>query len=234
MLDRRRLKIQDPRYREPLDILVIHVPRGVRLRDLLPQDVEDIIHWRTVDTEWMRWDAPWEVEEDFDPEAFRMEALDRILAEKPLDRLRRRMEVEIDGIHVGLVSHYAIDASFEATEEGGELAVGIDLIPPVFRGQGFGFIALALYIRYLLEEGIASVHCQTWSGNHAMIRLAEKLGFVECHRKIGYRCVRGQSHDGLTFRLDMNRFEEAARKGMEEEEALDGEGQRSAMTEERT
>lgn len=39
-----------------------------------------------------------------------------------------------------------------------------------------------------------------------MIGLAEKLGFRECCRKPGLRRVRGEVYDGLTFRLDPERF----------------------------
>ena len=41
-----------------------------------------------------------------------------------------------------------------------------------------------------------------------MIGLAKKLGFVEYLRKPGIRQVRGEVYDGLTFRLDVGRWEE--------------------------
>ena len=35
---------------------------------------------------------------------------------------------------------------------------------------------------------------------------AEKMGFEECCRKVGVRSVRGQVYDGLTFKLNRDKF----------------------------
>lgn len=39
-----------------------------------------------------------------------------------------------------------------------------------------------------------------------MIHIAEKIGFEECCRKIGIRSVRGRLYDGLTFKLNKEKF----------------------------
>ena len=44
------------------------------------------------------------------------------------------------------------------------------------------------------------------SGNNRMIHVAEKIGFKECRRKKDLRKVRGQHYDGLTFKLDEEKF----------------------------
>lgn len=42
----------------------------VLLRDFIKEDIEDRIRWETIETEWLEWDAPWEMEEEepFNPE----------------------------------------------------------------------------------------------------------------------------------------------------------------------
>ena len=75
-----------------------------------------------------------------------------------------------------------------------------------FWGSGLGTQALAAFILHHLDHGHRDLCLQTWSGNVRMVRCAEKLGFVECHREVGNREVRGKTYDGLTFRLDVQRF----------------------------
>ncbi len=103
--------------------------------------------------------------------------------------------------HIGSVSTYRIDDDFCIAQDGPHLAVGIDINSMEFRGHGYAVRALRLLIDYLLEAGERELYCQTWSGNTRMIKLALKLGFVECCRKPGLREVRGQRYDGLTFVL---------------------------------
>ena len=74
------------------------------------------------------------------------------------------------------------------------------------RGKGYAFSALRLFIRYLLGCGETEIYTQTWSGNVRMIGLAEKLGFEEYRRKRDYRTVSGKKYDGLTFRLNLEKF----------------------------
>ena len=39
-----------------------------------------------------------------------------------------------------------------------------------------------------------------------MVKLAEKIGFVECQRIKGSQIIGGNSYDGLTFRLDIEKY----------------------------
>lgn len=68
-----------------------------------------------------------------------------------------------------------------------------------------------MFIKYLLERGEAPIFTQTWSGNHRMIHVAEKIGFEECRRKKDLRMVRGERYDGLTFKLNVEKFEDYLR-----------------------
>ena len=58
-----------------------------------------------------------------------------------------------------------------------------------------------------------------------MIGLAKKLGFEEYKRKPDLRTVRGQKYDGLTFRLNLEFYQESKQKQIEK--------QRRTLSEER-
>lgn len=65
-----------------------------------------------------------------------------------------------------------------------------------------------LLIDYLRSNGVKDIYTQTWSGNLRVIGLATKIGFEECNRNLNERFVRGASYDGLTFKLNIIKFNE--------------------------
>ena len=189
--------------------------KDIVLRDYRESDIEDDIRWSTVETEWALWDAPWEMEEElasFNAQKFREEQLEKL--KKPRQGFRWSLELDTaEGVHIGGVNAYLIDESFQwipKAEPGRKSfpALGIEINESAYWGKGFGSQALAAYVRYFLDNGREELYLQTWSGNIRMVRCAEKLGFVECSRIAGLRCVRGAVYDGLTFRLDAERFQE--------------------------
>lgn len=190
------------------------------LRDMEEQDIADDIRWHTVQTDWGLWDAPWEMEKvfaTFDPEKYRSEELEWMAKPKPDHRLS--LELEADGVHIGSVAAYCLDQNLDwkALEPGEDRraqrwAVGIDICDSAYWSGGWGTRALTGWIRYHLGEGYTDLYTQTWSGNARMIALAQKLGFRACKRKPGIRQVRGETYDGLTFRLDRAAFERHRRR----------------------
>lgn len=115
---------------------------------------------------------------------------------------RWRLEIEVDGRHVGWCNSYHIDENCEWTDKDTNYrVVGIDICEPDARGKGIGSDALRAFMNYHFAAGLDELYTQTWSGNIRMIRCAEKLGFVECDRAVGEREVNGQKYDGLTFKI---------------------------------
>ncbi|MBR5948874.1 MAG: GNAT family N-acetyltransferase [Clostridia bacterium] len=173
------------------------------LRDITEADIEDYIRWFTVETEWDNWDAPWEPIEDGTEEKQReiwTEYYQKVRY-LPEDRRRWKFEIEADGVHIGWVSAYT-DLDYLENEEGLP-AIGICIPPIEMRSGGLGTQALKAFIEYYRSLGYKSVYTQTWSGNARMVRVADKLGFIEVCRKKDIREVNGEKYDAITWRLDL-------------------------------
>ena len=97
--------------------------------------------------------------------------------------------------YIGQVSWYWI------SEETYWPAVGIVIYDPAHWGQGKGYEALGLWSDYLLkaEPKFARLDLRTWSGNHGMMRLAEKLGYQLEARFRNARIVNDAYFDGLGY-----------------------------------
>lgn len=186
------------------------------LRDFVESDIAARIRWETEETEWQLWDAPWETEglteaekqEELEAYTERMRAWPEKYAQMPDEQMRYAFQLEtLEGRYIGWVSAYCIDDTFSYTEEDWHIAIGIDIPDMAARGKGYSYSALRAFIRYLRAHGIEEIYTQTWSGNARMIHIAQKLGFEAYCRKQGIRQVRGGVYDGLTFKLDWERFE---------------------------
>ena len=187
--------------------------KDIILRDMTEADIEDDIRWNTVETDWSNWAAPWEPLPDIsDTDSYRKKELLKLA--EPKDKIRWGFEIETaEGNHIGTVNSYMINENFEWISvkdiKPGDKAfrtVGISICESSFCGKGFGTKALAAFINYYLENGEDEIYCQTWSGNIRMVKCAEKLGFEICKRKIDYREVNGKKYDGLTFKLNKEKF----------------------------
>jgi len=191
--------------------------KDIVLRDFIESDIAKRIYWETIETEWQLWDAPWEYEGM--TEAEREQELQDYIATmqqwveqcKQYSEDKKRYTFQIvtndaEQRYIGWVSSYRIDGGYNYTQYQGYRTIGINIPDMSARGKGYSYQALAAFIQYLLEHGEKEIHTQTWSGNTRMIHIAEKMGFEECCRKVGVRSVRGQVYDGLTFKLNRDKF----------------------------
>lgn len=190
--------------------------KDITLRDLIPSDIKKRIYWETTETEWQLWDGPW-LYEKMDPATKEKELQNYItLLQRRIEQSaeltkgpKRQFQIATnspDSQYIGWVSGYKIDNKYNITTHAGHYAVGITIPDQSARGKGYAYQALSLYINYLLEYNETDLYLQTWSGNHRMIHIAEKLGFEEYCRKKNIRTVRGQKYDGLTFKLNLETF----------------------------
>lgn len=190
----------------------------VILRDFIESDIEKRIHWEISENEWQQWDAPWEYEgltveekkRDLESYVEKMKGWPTFYEAMEDDKKRTAFQIVVnDGNdnYIGWCNSYPLDDNYEFSTDGNKRAVGIDIPDMSARGKGLGYSTLHLFINYLISQGEYDIYTQTWSGNTKMIKLAEKLGFEECKRKKDIRKVRGQQYDGLTFRLNMEKWD---------------------------
>ena len=177
------------------------------LRNLIISDIEDIIYWNTEATEWMKWDAPWERDENkkIDWIQYKLQKEQEILTQQDTE-LQMRLEVCIhddEETHIGAISCYFIDEQYRINDNGQMIAIGMDIFENQYRKNGYGKKSYQMYIEYLKTFGYDTIYTQTWSGNIPLIKMAEGLGFKECNRYKGIRQVRGKIYDGLTFQLKL-------------------------------
>ena len=183
--------------------------KEIILRDFIKSDVDDLIYWDVLETEWKLFDGPWEIEGEFNLTDFREKALATLYRYKN-DEIRERLEICIDNknsTHIGWCSFYYVDNNYNFTEKKDRISVSIDIPVMKERRKGYGKLALITFIDYLKSKGENEIYLQTWSGNFRMIKLAEKIGFVEIFRKIDFRIVRGEYYDEVIFKLDNELFD---------------------------
>lgn len=189
--------------------------KDIILRDYKEEDIADDIRWMTEEIVWHEWDAPWEAEEDFknfDAEKYYENAMKKLKDKKSNNEFRWKFEIDTkEGAHIGGVNSYLIDEEYnwKPASQGGCLhTLGIDICESSYWYKGYGTQAFAAFINYHISSGVTDIYTQTWSGNYPMIAMAEKIGFEECNRVTNSRIVRGNSFDGLTFKLNIKKFEE--------------------------
>ena len=182
------------------------IGKRIKLRPFTKSDIDDYIRWNTIETEWMEWDAPWE-KTDFNIEEFRKSSLLSLQKNKSMSIYRSR-EIEIinTGEHIGRINSYNIDENYEYTKEDKNLTIGIGIYNPKNRKQGYATEAWLLHINCLLDNGKENIYTQTWSGNYPVQGLFIKLGFELINTNKAYQTVKGKEVDGLTFKLNKDKF----------------------------
>ncbi len=171
--------------------------RKIRLRAIRQGDLETYRHWNQPGQQWQALDGPYyppmtvaEVDELIEKITARIVANDW-----PPVRTRLVIADRADYRLVGMVSRYWI------SEETNWAALGIVIYDPANWGQGIGYEALGLWTDYLFQQqpDWVRLDLRTWSGNHGMMRLAEKLGYQAEARFRNARIVDGDYYDGLGY-----------------------------------
>lgn len=183
---------------------------NITLRDYVLSDVEDEVRWTNVETEWFHSDTPWMTLEPVDAEELRADMVE-IMNSMPENAIRWRLEIEIDGKHIGLVSSYYLDKNFEytpwdsidqsknAAENHSIRALGIEICEMEYWGKGIGTKVLTALMEYYRSFGENRFLIETWSGNLRMLGCARKLGFHEVKRTKDAHIVGGEMVDDLVL-----------------------------------
>lgn len=183
---------------------------NILLRDYRLSDIEDEIRWVNEETAWAEADMPWELLEPIDPIELRKD-MTEIVSTMPENAIRWRMEIKVNGRHVGLVSSYYLDENFKqpkwedidqsknAAENHMIRALGIEICEVSYWGKGVGTKALTAFMDYYRSLGERRFLLETWSGNTRMLHCAQKLGFTEVKREVGIREFGGEKYDALVM-----------------------------------
>ena len=142
----------------------------INLRTTIQSDINDYERWNSLDLKAWQFDGPWYNENLSAVVEVRIKWLN---GEKK--HPYKFLEIETkDKIHIGWVVVYYNKRDPHMTE------IGIDIPEDKYWGRGIGHEALTLWIDYLFNErNFIRLGFETWQGNRGMIRLGEKLGFIE-------------------------------------------------------
>ncbi|MEM7537249.1 MAG: GNAT family protein, partial [Chloroflexota bacterium] len=154
-------------------------------------------HWQQPGHDWQALDGPYYPKPTPEEVEKTLEAIVARIKAENWPEIRTRLIIadrESDTL-LGMVSRYWI------SEETHWPALGITIFDPDYWGKGIGYEALGLWMDYLFAQYPEWVRLdlRTWSGNHGMIRLAQKLGYREEARFRKARIVNGEHYDGLGF-----------------------------------
>jgi RimJ/RimL family protein N-acetyltransferase len=169
----------------------------ILLRDWQLEDLELYHSWMQPGQRWQEFDGPYYGPPSPEEIDRRIDNLRRAIHTGEWSEPRRRLVIadRTTDILLGTVSWYWIG------QETNWIAIGISLYDPARWSQGIGYAALGLWCEYLwaAKPEIVRLDLRTWSGNHGMMRLAEKLGFQQEARFRKARIVRGEYYDGLGY-----------------------------------
>lgn len=182
------------------------IGKRVMLRDFKRSDLDDHLRWRESETEWMNWDSPWR-------ENNRVDAYE--YAERRIASLKTKTDSDIrwtfeictypERVHIGWSNCYCLDLFYNySKKQTRRYALGIDIVPMEYRGQGLGGEVFELFQNYLLEFGIFRYYTQTWIGNTRMENMAKRLGYKAVNVKKNKFSHNGKRYDIVTFCLEVS------------------------------
>lgn len=169
----------------------------IHLRDMQLGDLDSYRHWQQPDHEWQKLDGPYYPKPTSDQTENILLKIEGRIANNSWPEPRTRLIIADKATNQlrGMVTRYWI------SKETNWAAVGIVIYDPAVWRQGIGYEALGQWTDYLFSQfpGWVRLDLRTWSGNHGMVALAQKLGYQEEARFRQARIVDGQYYDGLGF-----------------------------------
>ena len=107
-----------------------------------------------------------------------------------------RCVICLDEKIIGWITHYFEDGDLQKW-----LEIGIDIFDSKLWNKGIGYKAMQIYIPNLFEKykDIRRVGFSTWSGNMAMMKLGEKLGFKKEAEIRQVRYYNNEYYDSIRY-----------------------------------
>ena len=178
----------------------------IRLRDWITEDVEPYGYWNTPGHKWLEFDGPYYPHMSKEEIPKSMERLQGYIDKGTWKTPRTRLviaEKQANKI-LGTVSWYW------TSKETNWLSTGIGIWDEKYWGQGIGFEAFGLWLDYLFDAmpEIVLLGAGTWSGNHGMMALAQKIGMKEEARRRNARIVKGEYFDSMGYGILRSEWDE--------------------------
>lgn len=171
--------------------------KQIILRDWISEDVESYGYWMKPGHKWLELDGPYyrDMAETEIPKS--MAKLQGFIDRQEWDEPRRRLVIADKKTNkiLGTVNWYWV------SQETNWLDTGISIWDEKYWGRGIGFEAYGLWLDYLFTAmpEIVRLGAGTWSGNHGMMMLAEKVGMQEEARRRNARIVKGDYFDSMGY-----------------------------------
>lgn len=163
----------------------------LRIRPIHEDDLFSLwtLMYKESSPEWKKWDAPY-----FEHKAVSFE--DYLKTKDTVVNQEDKWIIEVDGKVIGTVSFYW------EHKPSNWLEMGIGIYDPNYWSGGFGTRALKLWINHLFNTlPLVRVGYTTWSGNHRMIKVGEKLGMTMEARLRKCRFYNGNYYDSIRMGL---------------------------------
>ncbi|UOQ45141.1 GNAT family N-acetyltransferase [Halobacillus salinarum] len=170
------------------------------LRKATQQDAYDMYYWKFEDPvkEAKEWNGPYIPETFHEKEEF-LKAWDP--DEEIMPGTLDMLIIEVNSHFIGAVMAYWIDKNTDWLE------TGIVIYDPQYWNGGYGYEAYYLWLDYLFQTtGLHRLGMSTWSGNHRMMRVAEKTGMIEEARIRQARQVEGKYYDAVKMGVLRSEF----------------------------
>ncbi|MCK4523743.1 GNAT family N-acetyltransferase [candidate division WOR-3 bacterium] len=163
----------------------------INLRATIKSDLKNYEKWNSPDLKTYQFDGPWYKTDEAPLKGVINWRIRWLEGETKTPYPFLEIETK-EKLHIGWVTAYYHEDDPHMTE------IGINIPEDSYWGKGMGFEALYLWIDYLFNErDLTRLGFSTWEGNKSMLKVGEKLGFVE-ESRIRKSCeVKGVLYDRI-------------------------------------
>jgi RimJ/RimL family protein N-acetyltransferase len=165
--------------------------KDLTIRPVTEEDLQALwtLIYKEESPEWKQWDAPYYEHKKLSYEDYLKDKEKRVGQDD-------YWVIEVEGKIIGTVSYYWEHQPSQWLE------MGIGIYDSQYWSGGFGTRALRLWITHLFNTlPLVRVGFTTWSGNHRMMKVGEKLGMTLEARLRKCRYYNGQYYDSIRMGL---------------------------------